>query len=148
MKQLLEKHKSGTPDPHTPIAITDTFAILPAQKTTIEATEHIESPDFRARLNEYRNQFDIIVVDTPPSGLFPDAALIGSENDQIIFLTQLNKHRKAGLSGILNRLNQSKAKVLGVVVNRVNKRHARNLGAYSYSGYGKYKSYYSTETKS
>jgi capsular exopolysaccharide synthesis family protein len=127
-----------------PQVVSDTLHVLPASQTTLEATELIESAAFRENLDRCRQNYDVIVVDTPPSGLFPDAAIIGDKDDQIIFLTQLNKHRKATLSGILQRLEQSNSSMLGVVVNRVAKRHARNLGAYSYSGYGKYKNYYPT----
>ena len=119
--------------------------VVPFIQSTHEATEWIESGDFKRAIQHYRESYDIIIIDTPPAGLFPDAGLIGNMADHFIFLTQLNKHRKASLKAILNRLEQSKADILGIVVNMVSKSKSRNLGAYRYADYKKYKNYYSEQ---
>ncbi len=125
-----------------PVAITPNFHVLPALRTTIEATEWIASREFQDTLHALQEQYDIVVIDTPPAGLFPDAGLLGNHADHFILLTQLNKHRKAALKAIVERLGQSKARILGMVVNKVTHGSARNLGAYRYADYKKYKSYY------
>jgi capsular exopolysaccharide synthesis family protein len=136
--QLLEQRE----DPEKPLELTEGLHILPFENSTVEATELIESPAFRQSIEKFQQQYDIIIIDTAPAGLFPDAGLIGNYAQNFIFLTQLNKHRKATLKAILNRLQQSKAEILGVVVNRVTRSKSRNLGTYKYVDYGKYKSYY------
>lgn len=129
-------------DPEKPLVLSEGFHILPFESSTVEATELIESPEFRRSIEKFQEQYDIIIIDTAPAGLFPDAGLIGNYAQNFIFLTQLNKHRKATLKAILGRLAQSKAEILGVVVNKVSKSKSRNLGTYKYVDYGKYKSYY------
>lgn len=128
--------------------LNDLLHVVPYSDFTVEATELIESQEFKSALAAYREAYDIIIIDTPPAGIFPDAGLIGNYADHFIFLTQLNKHRKAALKAILNRLDQSKAEILGIVVNRVSGTKARNLGAYRFAKYSKYKNYYPNRTNS
>lgn len=132
----------STPFLGQPIPLSDSLFVLPAIQSTNEATEFLNSPAFKEELSQFRQQFDVIIIDTPPAGLFPDAALIAEHADNSIFITQLNKHRKSFLIGVVDRLRQSDAALLGVVVNKVTRRKARHLGAYKYADYQKYKSYY------
>lgn len=124
------------------IVLTDNLDILPISESTSEATELIESARFKEAMNQFREMYNIIIIDTPPAGLFPDAGMIANLADHIIFLTQLNKHRKAGLKAILDRLDQGRAEILGVIANKVSKSKSRNVGTYRYADYKKYKNYY------
>ncbi|MEX0326691.1 MAG: GumC family protein [Puniceicoccaceae bacterium] len=124
------------------IEVNEKFDVLPISTSTVQATELIESSQFREAMSQFKEMYDIIIIDTPPAGIFPDAGLIGNMADHFIFLTQLNKHRKAALRAILDRLDQSKAEVLGIIVNKTSRSKSRNLGAYRYADYRKYKNYY------
>ena len=145
MKDLLEQAGATETDNPEPVAITERLHVLPSYQTHHEATELIQSEAFQDSLARLKSQYDVVVIDTPPAGLFPDAGLIGNCADHFIFLTQLNKHRKSALKGILNRLGESRATILGVVVNKVSRSRSRNLGAYRYADYSKYKNYYPTK---
>lgn len=142
MKEDLDELLRRSDNPNQPLELTEKFHVLPVVRQTVEATEWIGSREFRESLEELQREYDIIVIDTPPAGLFPDAGLIGNHAHHFLFLTQLNKHRKAALKGILNRLDDSNAEILGMVVNKVSKSKSRNLGVYRYADYSKYKSYY------
>jgi Mrp family chromosome partitioning ATPase len=124
------------------IVMDDNFDILQISKGTAEATELIESKGFKEAFAQLQGMYDIIIVDTPPAGLFPDAGLIGNYAHHFIFLTLLNKHRKKALKAILNRLDQSNAEILGLIANKVTHGKSRNLGTYRYGDYRKYKNYY------
>ncbi len=127
--------------------VSDNFYILGGGDGTQEATELIGSEPFADKIRFLKGQYDIIVIDTPPAGLFPDAGMISNLAQHLIFLTQLNKHRKTVLKGIINRLEEGKADILGVVVNKVSRSKTRNLGAYRYADYSKYKNYYPAKPK-
>jgi succinoglycan biosynthesis transport protein ExoP len=127
--------------------MTENLHILPAMDSIHEATEWISSKEFEEMVTELKQRYDIVIIDTPPAGLFPDAAMIGNHAQHFIFVTLLNKHRKRFLKGILNRLQQSEASVLGVVVNKISRKLSRNLGAYQYSDYKKYRRYYNIPAK-
>jgi capsular exopolysaccharide synthesis family protein len=127
--------------------MTENLHILPAMDSIHEATEWISSREFQEMVAELKRRYDIVIIDTPPAGLFPDAAMIGNHAQHFIFVTLLNKHRKRFLKGILDRLQQSEASVLGVVVNKISRKLNRNLGAYQYSDYKKYRRYYNIPRK-
>lgn len=127
--------------------LTENLHILPAMDSIHEATEWISSKEFEEMVAELKQRYDIVIIDTPPAGLFPDAAMIGNHAQHFIFVTLLNKHRKRFLKGILNRLQQSEAGVLGIVVNKISRKLSRNLGAYQYSDYKKYRRYYNIPHK-
>jgi len=130
-----------------PIPVSKDLDVLPSFKSTSEATEWLESEEFSSRLTALKEHYDIIIIDTPPAGLFPDASLIGSQSDQFIFITQINKHRKAFLQGVVRRLHESGTPIIGTVVNKVSKRRVRQLGSYRYADYSRYKNYYPTKAK-
>lgn len=142
MKDLLDGVGAAPRDDNEPVALTERLHVLPAFNPRHEATEWIQSQEYQESLADLKSRYDVVVIDTPPAGLFPDAGLIGNLADHFIFLTQLNKHRKSSLKGILNRLGESRASLLGVVVNKVSRSRSRNLGAYRYADYSKYKNYY------
>lgn len=148
MREEFIARKDNRIHPGEPFHFTETLHVLPFTDSTMEATELIESEGFKQAIKRFQASYDVLIIDTPPSALFPDAGLIGNLAHHFIFLTQLNKHRKASLKAILNRLDQSKAEILGVVVNKVSHSTSRNLGAYRYARYGKYKNYYPSSRKS
>lgn len=128
-----------------PIQLAPNLDLLPSYKATTEATELIDAAFFQRDLAKFKEIYDIVIIDTPPAGLFPDAPLLAEKADHSIFLTQLNKHQKTFLQGVTHRVGQAKAPIIGVVVNKVTRRKARHLGAYKYADYTKYKSYYSPQ---
>jgi capsular exopolysaccharide synthesis family protein len=140
--------KSNQTSSSTPINLADNFDVLPFTDSTMEATEIIESAEFQNMIREHQRAYNIVIIDTAPAGLFPDAGMIGNFADYFLFVTQLGKHRKGTLKAILNRIDQSKAEILGVVVNKVSKSKSRNLGTFRYMNYEKYKSYYPEKTES
>lgn len=144
LRKEVEQARATQHDSSELVALDENLHFLPASKTTVEATEWIESREFRDQLHQLQSQYDIVIIDTPPSGLFPDAGIIGNHAHHFLFLTQLNKHRKTFLKAILNRLDESQAELLGVIANKVSRSKSRNLGAYRYADYKKYKSYYNT----
>ncbi len=142
MKEIFEEKSKEKVEEGQAIVINEKLDILPINVGTVEATELIESKSFKDALSQFQSMYDIVIIDTPPAGIFPDAGLIGNYAHHFLFMTQINKHRKGALKGILNRLEQSKAEILGLVVNRVSRSKSRNLGAYRYADYRKYKNYY------
>lgn len=134
-------------DPQKPVPIAEMFDVQFASEATVEATEFIQSDQFTKALERFRQEYDVVIIDTPPAGLFPDAGMIGQKGDHFIFLTQINKHRKRNLHAILNRLRESHTPILGLVVNKVSKSKSRNLGAHRYGDYSKYKSYYNPKVQ-
>jgi succinoglycan biosynthesis transport protein ExoP len=61
----------------------------------------------------------LLIVDTPPVGLFADALNIAVHCDAVIFVIDIKTSRRRAVRRSLKAFSQSGARVLGVVVNRV-----------------------------
>ncbi|MEN9594004.1 MAG: hypothetical protein RLY23_487 [Actinomycetota bacterium] len=60
----------------------------------------------------------LVVVDTPPSGLFSDALAVASQCDATIFVLDLKNSKQQQVRQALEELQRAGANVVGVVVNR------------------------------
>jgi protein-tyrosine kinase len=106
------------------------LSILPAGRPTADPMGIITSDRMRQVIDEAREAFDWIVVDSPPVVLLPDANLLASMADASVLVV------KAGATSydLVNRalLALGRERVLGVVLNRSSNHMAS--GAYGYYG--------------
>lgn len=93
--------------------------------------------------DEFRDDFDLILVDTPPCGLVADTLVIASACDAAMYvILQDTVREKRVLEGI-NGLLHTDIPVLGAVLNGAQSGlagYGDNYG-YGYSNYGHYKNY-------
>lgn len=88
------------------------------------------------KLVEYlKEEYEIIIVDTPPIGLFTDAALISKHCDAALYVISAGIPLYEEVTKGLEELEKINAKVLGFVMTRVER--ARN-GSYYYNYKYKY----------
>jgi Mrp family chromosome partitioning ATPase/capsular polysaccharide biosynthesis protein len=146
--QALGLASKATGDDWQVFASENPYLDIQAQPTQIDGpTEYIESKAFRERLQNARSNYKIIILDAPPSALFPDAALMGRQADFFVFVTILGRHRWPSLAGILRRLNSSPAQVIGIIANKVPSHLRPRHNAYNGYQYGNYKKYRQYDSK-
>ncbi|MBI4025012.1 MAG: polysaccharide biosynthesis tyrosine autokinase [Verrucomicrobia bacterium] len=105
----------------------------------------LASPQVREFILTVKQQFDRIVIDTPPIGAVSDALPLCSQVDGVIWVVRFDTVRKKVVRDAFLRLLQIKSKVLGVLINDVDFSKRHNQYYYSYSGYN---AYYGREKKS
>lgn len=97
-------------------------------------------PQFPEMLDELADNFDIVLIDTPPIGLVIDAAEIAKHCDGAMVVVEYDQTRRKELITARNMIEQTGCPILGCVINKVK---SDTLGArryYNYSGYyGSYK---------
>jgi capsular exopolysaccharide synthesis family protein len=99
----------------------------------------VGSMRMRAFLDQLRERFDLIVVDTPPVNILTDAALIGANADGVLLVVRAGATDTAALGYAVEQLNHVRAPALGVVLNDVDiKRYAAYDDAYRYTVDEKY----------
>jgi len=64
-------------------------------------------------------EFDLVVVDTPPLNVISDAAVITSRVDAVLVVVRAGETDRAALDMTLNRLRRLDARVMGIVLNDV-----------------------------
>ena len=168
LKGLVEWFRSGDPltddimlDPFLGIRKVpdaDDFYILTSGGSTRQASEIIGHDRMDLLISRLRQEFDIILFDTPPVGVFQDAIIAADYADHSIFVARQNVTTRQKTRHSISLMDRSEAQVLGVVFNGVTAvKVAAGLGGsygnsesygaqYSYS-YGRssdrYKKYYS-----
>lgn len=121
----------GTPWPL--YSATPTLAILAAGQRTRDPISRISAPRMKEFLASAREQFDAIIIDTPPAGPFPDAALLAAMADATILVVSAGKAPYKVAQRAVEVIGEER--ILGVVLNRV----AWAAFDESYGYYGRYR---------
>jgi len=117
--------------------------ILIGEKPKINAADLFSSAKFAAFLREMRERYDLVVIDTPPVLVVPDARVIGPFVDAIIYSVEWNKTSKMQLRQGLAMFESVGLKVTGLVLNQISPKGMKRYGYGNYGSYGHYaKGYY------
>jgi polysaccharide biosynthesis transport protein len=107
----LAKVISATPIPE--------LSAIFAGPTPPQPAEMLSSDTMRRHLVHWRNEYDHIVIDSPPILSVTDAALLSVEADSVLLVIRSGQTTKDALRRASDLLNQVKARVQGVVVNAI-----------------------------
>ena len=77
----------------------------------------IESAQMRALLEQAAEQYDLVIIDTPPVTSCADAALLSRNSDGMLFVTRPNMTAREVAQRAIAELNKNRVHILGVVVN-------------------------------
>lgn len=100
-------------------AVADNLWVLPAGKPVNNPVEILGSPlakDFFALAAE---QFDMVIVDSPPVLPVSDALIMAHLVDGVIFVTSLRSTNHSHLERGVEAVKATQARLLGLVLNRV-----------------------------
>jgi len=113
--------------------------VLPAGPTPPNPVELLGSSTMKNYIARWRNEFDHIIIDTPPCLSVTDSVVLSVEADRVILVARSGQTPKAALRRASELLQQVNARVMGIVLNAFNLRSAD--GYYYYYG-SKYSSGY------
>jgi polysaccharide biosynthesis transport protein len=120
--------------------------VLPAGTPPPNPAELLASTNMRDVLAELRQQYDHIVVDTPPSLSVTDAVVLSPRADAVVLVIRSGQTTKQALRRSRDILAQVNAKVVGVLLNAVDLSSPDYYYYYEYQG--KYAQYYRSEEPS
>jgi capsular exopolysaccharide synthesis family protein len=107
--------------------------------------ELLASSNMRDLIEELREQFDHIVIDTPPTLSVTDAVVLSPRADATILVIRSGHTTKQALRRARDILTQVNAHVAGVLLNAVDLTSPDYYYHYEYQG--KYGAYYQEEAK-
>jgi capsular exopolysaccharide synthesis family protein len=93
-----------------------------------------------AMMEEFQQEYDLIILDSPPLLGFPESLQMASAADAVVVVTQAGKTNRKAVAATLTTLRLIRAKVVGLVLNQVKRFHSDQYYYYGY--YGKYYSKY------
>jgi capsular exopolysaccharide synthesis family protein len=106
------------------------------------ATSLLYSPRTVDLLNQLREDYEIILIDTPPMLQIPDARVMGRLVDGVILVVRAGKTTREAAFASRQRFAEDGTEILGTILNQWNPKSSPN-GYYGYSNgyYRNYKSY-------
>ena len=109
--------------------------VLPAGAPNVNPTKLIGSERMRALLDACEQEFDYVIIDTPPVTIVTDALLFNSNVNGYIIATRSEYSNINKLSECVSALEQVGAEIFGIVLSDV--RMKKDNGKYSdYTRYG------------
>lgn len=99
-------------------------------------SELLTSPSFDHVVEDLRQVFDYVIIDTPPVASTMDAKIIGKKCDGVVLVVRNDYTSKKTLKRAKIEFERNGVRLVGAVLNRVKKSNSSYYG-YSY-GYDKY----------
>jgi len=124
------------------VKIAESLQLLRTGGVSRRVTELIEGSRILALFERLQRDYDIIVIDTPPSGVFPDAQALARASDEVLFVCRFSMVERSRCRQVIERIKITGVPCLGVVLNGLP--DGRAGGAY-YSGYSYYSNQYQKE---
>lgn len=98
-------------------------------------SELLEEPAFGELIQYYRNQYDYILVDTPPIGSMTDAVIVAKWCDGAILVVESGRVSYRLAQKAKAQITQTNCRMLGVVLNKIDVKKDRYYGKYGYYDY-------------
>src|ERR1039458_3995678 len=92
--------------------------ILPAGPIPPQPVELLGSTVMKDYLTRWRDEFDHVIIDTPPCLSVTDAVVLSPHADRVILIARAGKTSKLALGRACNLLLHVNARVMGIVLDR------------------------------
>ena len=117
----------------------DGFYIMFSGPSSPIPSELLNSDLFSQLLKEAREQFDFVIIDTPPLGSVIDSAIVGKHCDGTILVMSSGTISYRFAQNVQAQLKKADCRVLGCVLNKVEFYERKGYyGKYYGKDYGKY----------
>jgi Mrp family chromosome partitioning ATPase len=124
-------------DPTSPLGLAQISGrvwLIPAGGRLTGPNHHLAGPQMTALLQVLRQEFDVILIDTPPAGLFQDAIQLGRLADERILVARISRATIPHIRKVVVDFENANAPLDGFIVNGFNPRLAHQKIAYAYRG--------------
>lgn len=116
--------------------------VLPVAQTTFTPRDVFGSSAFEALLDQLRQRYDQVILDTAPVLAVADTRAIVSRADGVLVAVRWKKSSTGVVRKAIHEIESSKANILGVVLNNVDleaqARYGYDQAGYYYRSYQKY----------
>jgi len=123
----------------------ENFDLIIAGPTAPNPTELLGNDRFKELIEKVKEDYDIVLIDSPPLGWVIDAAVVAGMCDGAILVVESNAISYKFLQDVKKQLDASGVNILGAVLNKVKMEkngYYNRYGKYGkYSKYGKYGKY-------
>jgi len=119
-----------------PVPGFDRLSLLPAGPVPSNPAELLNSAHALDIFTRLRDQYDLVLIDSPPMLPVTDATILSRHADATLMLAAAGQTRRADLHRAVEKLDQVGATILGIVLNKVTRQTGSYYGyTYSYKTY-------------
>jgi capsular exopolysaccharide synthesis family protein len=108
------------------------ISVMPAGHASPNPLEYLGSPKFRELLGMLSENYDQVIIDTPPTQAVSDALVIGTLVDAMVYVVKADSTPVNVVRNGLARLRDANCNVVGIALNQV---HTERESGYYYGGY-------------
>ena len=116
------------------------ISVLPSVSEVPDSSELLSSPRMKELLTRAAQQYDFVIIDTPPAGLLTDAAVITSNADAVLLALRQDYASVQAIDAAVASISDNRAEFIGCIFSIVDGRvtDGGGSGYYRYQRYGKY----------
>jgi capsular exopolysaccharide synthesis family protein len=112
--------------------------ILPAGPIPPQPVELLGSNVMKEHIARWRDEYDHVIIDTPPCLSVTDAVVLSADVDRVLLVARAGQTTKPALRRACDLLLQVNAKVMGIVLNAFDLRSADSYYSYGSRYAGRY----------
>lgn len=124
---------------HTDIENMD---VIFSGSTVPNPAELLNHNRFSSLITKLREEYDYVIIDTPPLGSVIDSAIVAKISDGAVIVIEANAISYRLAQNVKEQLEKSNCRILGAVVNKVPLERTSYYGKYYGRYYGKYYGHY------
>lgn len=106
--------------------------VLPAGPSIQDSLGLLNKADIGAALSLWRQNYDIVLIDSAPLLALADGLVVGVHADGVLMVTEFGKTSAQSVKGALRRADRAGLKILGFVINKAERQREEGYG-YEYS---------------
>ena len=127
---LSERLRGEVDGPLNVLEMSDLLALLPGGKPDSDPMAGLTSGRMRQILSQASASYDWVILDTPPVGLQPDAALLAAMVEAALLVVGVGVAPDASVEAAIETIGLEK--IVGVVLNRIEEDPAGEAAYYQY----------------
>ncbi|MCB9478707.1 MAG: polysaccharide biosynthesis tyrosine autokinase [Deltaproteobacteria bacterium] len=105
--------------------------VIPSGPIPPNPTELLESQAMRDLVDDFRANFDMILIDSPPVVPVTDAAILSSYVKNTLMVVELGRSRASVVNRAIDLLGKVNTKLLGLVTNNISTGYRYDYGYYT-----------------
>ncbi len=111
--------------------------LLFGERSMINAADFFSSDAFAGFIDALRDHYDMIVIDTPPVLVVPDARILAQVSDAVLFTVKWDHTTRTQVEDALHMFKSANQKVSGLILSQVHPKGTKRYGyGDSYGAYG------------
>lgn len=121
------------------MVLPDGTSLIPAGGVDVQPGHVLVGREFPELFRRLSQNFDVVIVDAPPAGVFQDALIIGRYCPECIYVVREGKADNPQIKRVLAEFDRSPSRIVGLILNGSSIGSVHPSMTYRYGhGYGKY----------